>query len=81
MGLSPLRGSHRAATVIRMRKSHYPVKSHYCTPEAVRSLQTGYRSDRLIVMAFSAVVALHHRAVPEEWYSVLKVLVLDLQQN
>ena len=37
----PLRGSHRA---VFRRKSHYAVMPHGHTPDAVRRLQTGFRS-------------------------------------
>ena len=37
----PLRGSHRA---VFQRKSHYAVMPHGHTPNAVRCLQTGFRS-------------------------------------
>ena len=40
----PLRGSHRAARDIPVRKSHHAVMVHSCIREAVPDLQTGFRS-------------------------------------
>ena len=43
----PLRGSHRAARDVPVRKSHHTVTYQGFMPEAVRHLQAGYRSDHL----------------------------------
>lgn len=63
IGISPLRGSHRAA---RRRKYHYSVMAH-SYGEAVTHLPSTYRSfPQWEIIAFVTDAAHHHRNVTEE---------------